>query len=117
MAFGTASKDGIPNVVAIGSKKVVGDNKIWIIDTYFKKTKRNLMENNKVSITMWQGSEGYQLKGEADYYSSGKLFNRAKKWILELKPGKKVKGVVEIKVTAIYSITPNPKEAGRRIKF
>jgi len=115
MAFSTADKDGKPNVVAIGSKKIVNDNTIWIIDTFFKKTKENLLQNNKVAIAMWKGSKGYQIKGIAKYYSEGPIFEEAKNWILELKPQKIVKGVVEIKVTEIYSITPTYEEAGRRI--
>ena len=78
MAFSTADKDGKPNVVAIGSKKIVNDNTIWVIDTYFKKTKENLLQNNKVAIAMWKGPKGYQIKGIAKYYSEGPIFEEAK---------------------------------------
>jgi len=115
MAFSTADKDGKPNVVAIASKKIVDDETIWVIDTFFKKTKENLLQNNKVSIAMWKGYKGYQIKGIAKYHSEGPIFKEAKNWILKLKPQKIVKGVVEIKVTEIYSITPTYEEAGRRI--
>jgi len=115
MAFSTADKDGKPNVVAIASKKIVNDNTIWVIDTYFKKTKENLLQNNKVAIAMWKRSRGYQIKGIAKYYSEGPIFEEAKNWILKLKPQKIVKGVVEIKVTEIYSITPTYEKAGKRI--
>jgi predicted pyridoxine 5'-phosphate oxidase superfamily flavin-nucleotide-binding protein len=115
MAFGTVDNNGVPNVVAIGSKKIVGKNKVWVIDTYFDKTKQNLERNPNVSITMWYGLDGYQMKGKAQYFSSGDVFDKAKKWILKLKPGKKVKGVVEVKITDIYSIRPKPCEAGKKI--
>ena len=115
MAFSTADKDGKPNVVAIASKKIVNDDTIWVIDTFFKKTKENLLQNNKVAIAMWKEKKGYQIKGIATYHSKDKIFEEAKKWILQLKPNKIVKGVVEIKVTEIYSITPTYEEAGKRV--
>ena len=115
MAFSTVDKNGTPNVVAIASKKIVNDDTIWIIDTFFNKTKKNILGTKKVAIAMWKGSKGYQIKGIAKYYSEGPIFEEAKNWILKLKPQKIVKGVVEIKVTEIYSITPTYEEAGKRI--
>lgn len=115
MAFATSDKNGNPNVVAIASKKIVNEDTIWVIDTYFKKTKENILQNNKISIAMWKEGKGYQIKGTATYHSEGKLFEEAKKWILKSKPQKIVKGVVEIKVTEIYLITPTYEEAGKRV--
>ncbi len=117
MAFSTVDKNGIPNVVAIASKKIVNDDTIWIIDTFFNKTKRNILDTRKVAIAFWDREKkiGYQIKGIAKYYSEGRIFEEAKNWILKLKPQKIVKGVVEIKVTEIYSIIPTYEEAGKRI--
>lgn len=115
IAFSTTDNNGNPNVVAIASKKIVNDDKIWAIDTFFGKTKENLLQNNKVAIAMWKGGKGYQIKGISTYYSKGKIFEKAKNWILKLKPQKIVKGVVEIKITEIFSITPTYEEAGKKI--
>ncbi len=116
MAFSTTDKNGTPNVVAIGSKKIVNKDTIWVIDTFFKKTKKNFLQNNKVAIAMWKGLKGYQIKGRVKrYHSKGEIYDEAKKWILKLKPNKIVKGVVEIKATEVYSITPTYNEAGKRI--
>jgi len=115
MAFSTVDRNRIPNVVPIASKKIVNDDTIWVIDTFFRKTKGNILENSNVSIAMWKGLKGYQIKGLAVYHHNGMIFNRAKDWILKLKPDKIVKGVVEIKVTEIYSITPTYGEAGIKI--
>jgi len=122
MAFATVDKDGNPNVVAIGSQKIVDDETIWVFDAFFKKTKENILQNNKVSIAMWKKingrNKGYQMKGVAKYHSEGKLFEEALDWIYKVK-SKKIprKGLVEIKVTEIYSITPTYEEAGRKINF
>ncbi|MBI9065773.1 MAG: pyridoxamine 5'-phosphate oxidase family protein [Salinivirgaceae bacterium] len=115
MAFSTVNNEGIPNVVIIGSKKIVNDDTIWVIDTFFNKTKENILQNNKVSIALWQGLKGYQIKGSSIYHSNGKTFDDAKNWILQLKPQKIVKGVVEIKVSVIFSITPSYEEAGKKV--
>ena len=116
MAFATADKKGIPNVVAIASKKIVNDDTIWVIDTFFRKTRENILQNNKVAIAMWKEGKGYQIKGVAVYHSEGKIFEEAKNWILKLKPKKKVKGVVEVKVSEIFSITPTYEKAGKKIE-
>jgi len=115
MAFSTVNKNGTPNVVPIASKKIVNDDTILVIDTFFKKTKENILQNKNVSIAMWEGSKGYQIKGLSTYHSNGETFDEAKGWILKLKPNKIIKGVVEIKITDIYSITPTREEAGMRI--
>ena len=115
MALATSNKDNIPNVVAIGSQKTVNNDSIWVIDTYFNKTKENILQNNKVAIVFWKKGKGYQIKGLATYYSEGNVFEEGKKWILTLKPDKIVKGVVEIKVTDIFDISPSYDKAGKRI--
>ncbi|PLX06327.1 MAG: hypothetical protein C0596_17815 [Marinilabiliales bacterium] len=115
MALGTCDRDGIPNVSVIGSKKIVDDNKIWIIDTFFDKTKDNILKNKNVSISFWKGIIGYQIKGKAKYVESGEKFEIAKQWILKLKPRKIVKGLVIVDVTDIYSISANYEEAGKKI--
>ena len=115
MAFATADKDGIPNVVAIASKKIINDNTIITIDTFHDKTIRNIKQNSNVSIAMWKDSVGYQIVGKAEYYTKGKIFDAGKEWILKLKPQKIVKGVIEIKVTDIYYLTPDYKLAGESV--
>lgn len=115
MAFGTCDRDGIPNVSVIGSKKIVKNNKIWIIDTFFDKTKENILTNESVSISFWKGIIGYQIKGKAQYLDSGETFESAKNWILEFKPKKIVKGLVIVNITDIFSISANYDEAGKKI--
>lgn len=115
VAFSTADKDSNPNVVAVGAKKIINDDTILVIDTFFNKTKRNILQNQKVAFAVWVKGGGYQIKGDAKYHSSGKVFDEGRKWILQSKPDKIVKGVVEVKVTEIYSITPTYAEAGKKV--
>jgi len=115
MALGTANNKGCPNVSAIASKKIIDVNTILTIDTFHNKTIENIMENDKVSLAMWRDSEGYQIKGKAKYHTAGDFFEKAKEWILELKPQKIVKGVLEISITEIYYLTPNYEQAGKQV--
>ena len=75
VAFSTADNNSNPNVVAIGAKKIVDNDTIWIIDTFFNKTKKNILQNNKVAFAVWIKGMGYQIKGIAKYHSDGNIFN------------------------------------------
>ena len=115
MALATADNQGIPNVSAIASKKVIDENTLWTIDTFHKKTLQNIKQNGNVSIAMWKDSKGYQIKGKARHYTEGDIFEKGKEWILKLKPQKIVKGVIEIKIEQIYYLTPDYDLAGEEV--
>jgi len=116
MALSTACKNSIPNVVPIASKKIVDSNTIWTIDTFHNKTKQNIIETGNVAIAMWKGKSGIQIKGKAKYHSEGEIFEAGKEWILKSKPDKIVKGVIEIKISEIYSVSPTYLDAGKQIR-
>lgn len=116
MSFASSSRKGHPNVVAIGSQRLVSKDTIWIIDYYFRKTKLNILENDKAAICFWKdSSEGYQIKGNVKYMTRGTTFEKAKEWIQKLKPDKKVKGVVKMKVTEIFNIAAIAGIAGKKL--
>ncbi|MFH1786999.1 MAG: pyridoxamine 5'-phosphate oxidase family protein [archaeon] len=110
VALATADKSSMPNVVPIYWKKIVDSSTIWLIDNYMLQTAGNLRQNKKACISFWNPSteDAYKLKGEATYYSSGKVFEAAKKWIQSISPSKSPKGVVEFKVLEVYTIKPGP---------
>ena len=115
MAISTVDENGIPNVSAIASKKIIDDDTIWTIDTFHNKTLQNIKQNGNVAIALWKDSVGYQIKGKATHYTEGEIFEKGKAWILTLKPQKIVKGVIAIKVTDIYYLTPDYNLAGKEI--
>ena len=114
MALATVDLNGIPNVSAIASKKIVSDDTIYTIDTFHKKTLENIKQNAHISIALWKDAVGYQIKGTATHYTQGAVFEEAKSWILVLKPKKIVKGVIVIKVTDVFCLTPNYGIAGEK---
>ncbi len=116
IAVGTADNKGIPNVVPIFWKKIIDKDTILLVDNFMHATKDNIVKNNKVCISFWdpQTEEAYKLKGTATYHTEGSVYEKGKKFIQEKKPDRIPKGVVEIKVTEVYDITPGPN-AGKKI--
>ena len=114
----TATVDGTPNSVPVGSKKIIDDETILISDQFFNKTLANVKANPKVGITFWEGHEGYQLKGTATMETSGPRYEETAKWIEDL--GNKVgfplksKGVLILKIEEIFGVSPGPG-AGKKL--
>ena len=120
VVFSTASKDGIPNAVPIGAKKIIDDETILISNQYFDKTLKNIMENPRAGLTFWdiKTHEGYQVKGTITIETSGERFEKTAKWIEEMGKAKKKplksKGSVILKITDVYCVTAG-KDAGKKI--
>ena len=118
IVLATASKNGIPNVVPIGSKKIIDDGTILISDQYFDKTLENMKNNPQAAITIWEKFEGYQIKGTVTIETSGQRFEETAKWVEEqgkaLNLPLKSKGAVILKITEIYSVSPG-LDAGLKI--
>lgn len=118
IVLATSSKDGVPNVVPIHSKNVIDDETILISNQFMDKTLANLRANPRVAITFWDKIEGYQIKGDCTYETSGKLYEETAAFVEAY--GKSVnfplssKGILLIKITEIYNISPGP-HAGEKI--
>ncbi len=114
----TSTSDGEPNVVPIHSKNIIDDETILISNQFMDKTLANLKANPKVAITFWDKIEGYQIKGDCTYETSGKLYEETAAFVEAY--GKSInyplssKGILLIKITAIYNVSPGP-HAGEKI--
>ncbi len=65
-----------PNVVPIAFKDVTADGKLVIGDVFLETTLKNLQANGgKIAISVYNATslEGYQIKGTAEYVTSGEL--------------------------------------------
>ena len=82
LALATVDLSNKPNVVFVCCAKVVSKNQILITDNYMHKTKQNILENKNISIAVSDTKleKGYQLKGIANYYSSGKWLTAVKEF-------------------------------------
>lgn len=115
LAFATVDSNSNPNVVAIANWRCIWDDTIQIIDFFLNKTKSNILQNQKVAFSAWTSSEWYQMKGTAHYHTHWNFFDEWKTRISPSHPEKIVKGVIEVKITELYSITPTYETAGKGI--
>ena len=118
IVLATATEDGIPNVVPVGMKKTIDDETILISDQYFNKTLKNIKDNPRAAITMWDKSEGYQIKGTVSIETSGRRFEETARWVEERGRSSnsplRSKGALILKITEIYCVSPGP-DAGMRV--
>jgi uncharacterized protein len=113
----TASRDGEPNVTPKGTLKLLDENHVVFADLFSLKTRKNLLENNKVAVTVADTStaKGYQIKGTAEVVDSGPVYETTSKQIESLQKGlPPVHHVVKITVEAVFDQSVGP-EAGKQI--
>jgi predicted pyridoxine 5'-phosphate oxidase superfamily flavin-nucleotide-binding protein len=114
----TATKDGVPNAVPVGAKKILDDETILISDQYFNKTLQNLKDNDQAAVTFWgDNSEGYQLKGTVTIETSGERFEETAKWIegiaKMINRPLKSKGAIILNIKEIFSVAPGPNAGAK----
>lgn len=105
----TANKDGKPNVSPKGSIKVLDERTLVFADLFSEKTRRNLLENPQVAVTVADAKkfQGYQFKGRAELIEKGPLFDAMAAELRKL-PMKlpDPKYLVKIHVEEIYDLRP-----------
>jgi predicted pyridoxine 5'-phosphate oxidase superfamily flavin-nucleotide-binding protein len=57
IALATSDKKGNINVVAIACVKIIDDDKLLITDNFMNKTRKNILENEKVAVAFWSEDE------------------------------------------------------------
>lgn len=118
VALGTSTLNGAPNVVPVGAKKIIDDETVLISDQFLNKTLANMKANPQVTLTYWEGHEGYQLKGSVTIETQGRRYEETAQWIEQLgaKAGfpLKSKGAVILKIEEIYGVAPGPG-AGKQL--
>ncbi len=53
VSFGTADKNGVPNIIAVFWKKILNNETILLVDCFMNTTVKNLSENNQVCLSFW----------------------------------------------------------------
>lgn len=106
----TVSKEGVPNVVPIGTVSLADDSTIWIADLFMKKTLSNVLENPKVSIYIWgpETKGSFQIKGDVELKTSGPELEKVRE------KAKIAKGLLVMKITDVYDCSPGPN-AGKKL--
>ena len=100
-----------PNVVPVGFKMVGDDDKLIIGDVLMETTKNNIIANGRIAISAFspETSEGYQVKGTAEYFSEGPLVEKLQA-IAKEKFGDRLfnKGAIVITPEKIIVTSPGP---------
>ena len=107
VSFSTVDKNGTPHSIAVAYVKVVSDSEILISDNYMKETVENLKNNNSVSILIWnkewnKDCFGFELRGKAQYFTSGKWRDYVKK--IQENKGNPAKGAILVTVSKIKKL-------------
>ncbi|SFG26277.1 hypothetical protein SAMN05660649_01189 [Desulfotomaculum arcticum] len=110
-AVATASKNGLPNVVPIHYVKLYDEeDTILLVDNFMNKTTKNLNENPWIAISVWDydRKQAFQIKGEANIITSGKVFDDAVSWVQKTMPQLQPKSAILLKVTNVFNCQPGP---------
>lgn len=106
----TASRDGVPNVVPMTFVKILDDSAVLLADNYMDKAARNLAENPRIAICVWdlETKHAYQIKGEAELQHSGEIYDDTLAWVHETKPDTDPKAAVVLRVSNVYVCHSGP---------
>lgn len=107
----------MPNVVPVAFKDVTADGKLAVGDVFLETTLKNLRENGgKIAVSVYDAKslEGYQIKGTAEYVTSGAVVEAFQKMVESMFHGAATaKGALLITPEKVIVTTPgaeNKKE-------
>lgn len=100
-SLATASKKGKPNMNYVNCLKLIDPETVLIADNYFKKTKKNLLENPQIAFgVLDEKAASYQIKGKIEYLTKGKYYDEVQEWCRKKHPRK---AAVIVHVKEIYN--------------
>lgn len=105
-----------PNVVPVAFKDVTDDGKLIVGDVFLETTIENVRANGKIAISAYneKNLQGYQIKGDAEYVTSGTIVDTFKAMVEKMFNGAATaKGALIITPKKIIVTTPgadNKKE-------
>lgn len=104
LGLATTDKQGNPHNIAVAYVRVISKNQLVISDNYLKETLENIKLNNNVSLVVWaekwkEACIGYELKGKAEYFASGKWIEFIKK--IPINQGEPCKGAILVTINKI----------------
>ncbi|MFA4960301.1 MAG: pyridoxamine 5'-phosphate oxidase family protein [Candidatus Pacearchaeota archaeon] len=104
LGFATVDEGGNPHNIAVGFVKVVSKDELIISNNYIEETIENIKMNGNVSLVVWERNWeenciGYELRGNAQYFTGGKWVDFIKK--IPINDGELCKGAILVKVNKI----------------
>ena len=113
----TSAKDGTPNVSIKGSLRLLDDEHLVFADIYSLKTRKNLQENRKAAIMVYEEASrrGYMIKGSTEQLASGALYDQTVEGMKKAMPQLPApKYVVRVTVEAVFDQSAGPN-GGRQL--
>ncbi len=102
--------NGEPNVVPVAFKMVTEDGKLAVGDVFLETTLNNIKANGgKIAISVYDATslEGYQIKGTAQYVTSGAIVDTFKAMVEKMFNGAATaKGALVIDPEKVIVTTP-----------
>lgn len=106
----STQRNGIPHLAPVCFVKYLGGKKILIANIFVSKTADNIKSGSRVALGvsfMDNGRDGYLVKGKAEIYEKGEVFEDFRREIMEKTRGKrKPRSGILIYVEEIYSLKP-----------
>lgn len=102
------------HVVPVSKIKVV-DNNIWLVNYFMGKTIENIKQNPSVSLACWLGLEGYQIKGQVEYLTTGEIFTAMVEEAATEFPDRIVKGVLVLTPEELFDVSTTADRPGEKI--
>lgn len=107
LGLATVDKTGNPHNVAVGYVQVISKNQLVISDNWLVETVENIKNNSNVALVVWAENwkkvcVGFELKGKAEYFTSGKYHEIIKK--LPINKGEPCKGAILVTINKIKPI-------------
>lgn len=100
VAVATVMPNGNPNIIGVACVKVVGDRQILITDNYMNQTVKDIQNNSRVALAVWNRKwEGYKLVGKAQYFDKGKWLERVR--AIPENKGMQAKGAILVSVNRV----------------
>ncbi|TRZ64076.1 MAG: hypothetical protein D4Q79_02360 [Spirochaetia bacterium] len=101
VALATSGANAVPRVIFVEVNSA-DEDEIIITDNFMETTKKNILENKKVSILSFKEDYSYcfRIFGEAEYHTEGKYFDFVRG--LETNKDYSPKGAVVVKIKEIF---------------
>jgi predicted pyridoxine 5'-phosphate oxidase superfamily flavin-nucleotide-binding protein len=105
-----------PNAVPVAFKDVTPDGKLAVGDVFLETTLKNISANGRIAVSVYDPAtmEGYQIKGSAEYVTSGDVVDVFRKLVSDMfKGAATAKGALVITPEKVIVTTPgseNKKE-------
>lgn len=112
----TASADGDPNVVPVGSVFLIDPETIWIGNQFMNATIKNVKENPRASIYVWtQGVKGcLKIKADVTVVEEGEDYEKMKGMVSAKRAELKCRSLLVLKITEVFECTSG-KDAGKKL--